>query len=141
MLIGQAGSISGKTRQEVEMMQQEQENSGKEEVDSSHSCPDHRSSRMWLAPLKKVLNHMANIDQKKWVNQDVRVSQWEAKANGPISFITYRDLCVIFFGAKQLWKLGRTENPNKQAPSCYTPDLSQNGSGHMLYGQATIFEL
>ena len=35
MLIGQAGSIGGKTRQEVEMMQKEQENSGEEEVDSS----------------------------------------------------------------------------------------------------------
>ena len=37
MLIGQTGSIGGKTRQEVEMMQGEQENSGEEEVDSSHS--------------------------------------------------------------------------------------------------------
>ena len=35
MLIGQAGSIGGKTRQEVEMMQGEQENSGEEEVESS----------------------------------------------------------------------------------------------------------
>ena len=64
MLIGQAGGVGGKTRQEVGMMQGEQENSGEEEVDSSHSCPGHRSSRMWAAPLKKVLSHMANIDQK-----------------------------------------------------------------------------
>ena len=33
-LIGQAGGVGGKTRQEVEMMQGEQENSGEEEVDS-----------------------------------------------------------------------------------------------------------
>ena len=46
MLIGQVGGIGGKTRQEVEMMQGEQENSGEEEDDSSHSCPDHQSSRM-----------------------------------------------------------------------------------------------
>ena len=45
-LFGQAGSIGGKTRQEVEMMQGEQENSVEEEVDSSPSCADHRSSRM-----------------------------------------------------------------------------------------------
>ena len=45
-LIGQAGGVGGKPRQEVEMMQGEQENSGEEEVDSSHSSPDHRSSRM-----------------------------------------------------------------------------------------------
>ena len=36
MLIGQAGGIGGKNRQEVEMMQGEQENSGEEKVDSSH---------------------------------------------------------------------------------------------------------
>ena len=40
-VIGQAGGVGGKTRQEVEMMQGEQENSGEEDVDSSHSCPDH----------------------------------------------------------------------------------------------------
>ena len=34
MLIGQAGGVGGKNRQEVEMMQGEQENSGKEEADS-----------------------------------------------------------------------------------------------------------
>ena len=34
MLIGQAGSIGGKTRQEVEVMQWEQENSGKQEASS-----------------------------------------------------------------------------------------------------------
>ena len=32
MLIGQAGSIGGKTRQEVEVMQWKQENSGKQEA-------------------------------------------------------------------------------------------------------------
>ena len=63
MVTGQAGGIGGKTRQELEMMQGEQENSGEEEVDSSYSCPGHRS-RMWSAPLKKVLSHMANMDQK-----------------------------------------------------------------------------
>ena len=64
MLIDLAGGVGGETRPEVEMMQGEQENSGEKEVDSSHSCPDQRSSRMWAAPLKKVLSHMANIDQK-----------------------------------------------------------------------------
>ena len=64
MLIGQAGDVGGKARQEVEMMQGKQENSGEVEVDSSLSCPEHRSRRMWAAPLKKVLSHMANIDQK-----------------------------------------------------------------------------
>ena len=63
-LIGQARGVGRKTRQEVEMMQGEQENSEEEEVDSSHSCPDHRSSRMWAAPLKKVLSHMTKIDEK-----------------------------------------------------------------------------
>ena len=71
MLIGQAGGVGKKARQEVEMMQGEQ-NSGKEEVDSSHSCPDHRSSRMWAAPLEKVLNHMADIDQKNGL-----IKMWE----------------------------------------------------------------
>ena len=65
---------------------------------------------------------MANRSEK-WVNQDVRVSQFETRANGLISFITYRDLCVIFFGTKQLWRTGRDKNPNKQTSlprSCYT---------------------
>ena len=78
MLIGQAGGVGGKTRQEVEMMQGEQENSGEEEVDSSHSCPDHRSSRMWAAPLKKVLSHMANIDQKNGL-----IKMWELASKKP----------------------------------------------------------
>ena len=64
MLIGQAGGVGGKARQEVEMMQGEQENSGEEKVDSSRSSPDHWSSRMWAVPLQKVLSHMAKIDQK-----------------------------------------------------------------------------
>ena len=37
MLIGQAGGVGRETRQEMKMMQGEQENSGDEEVDSSHS--------------------------------------------------------------------------------------------------------
>ena len=45
-LVGQAGGVGGKTSQEVEMMQREQENSGEEEVDFSQSCPDHRRSNM-----------------------------------------------------------------------------------------------
>ena len=72
MLIGQTGDVDGETRQGMEMMQGEQENSGEEEVDSSHSCPDYRSSRMWSAPLKKVPSHMANIDQKNGV-----IKMWE----------------------------------------------------------------
>ena len=35
MLIGQAGSIGGKTRQEVEVEQRERENSGKQEAPSA----------------------------------------------------------------------------------------------------------
>ena len=35
MLFGQAGSMGGKTRQEVEVMQWEQENSGKQEAPSA----------------------------------------------------------------------------------------------------------
>ena len=73
MLIGQAGGVGGKTRQEVEMMQGEQE-----KVDFSHSCPDHRSSRMWGAPLKKVLSHMANIDQKNGL-----IKMWELASKKP----------------------------------------------------------
>ena len=72
MVTGQAGGIGGKTRQEVEMMQGEQENSWEEEFDYSHSHPDHWSSRMWAAPLKKVLSHMANIDQKNGL-----IKMWE----------------------------------------------------------------
>ena len=78
MLIGQAGGVGGKNRQEVEMMQGEQENSGEEEVDSSFSCPDHQSSRMWAAPLKKVLSHMANIDQKNGL-----INMWELASKKP----------------------------------------------------------
>ena len=78
MLIGQAGGIGGKTRQEVEMMQGEQENSEEEEVDSSHSCPDDWSSRMWAAPLKKVLSHMTNIDQKNGL-----IKMWELASKKP----------------------------------------------------------
>ena len=78
MLIGQAGGIGGKTRQEVEMMQGEQENPGKEEADSSHFCSDHRSSKMWTAPLKKVLSYMANIDQKNGL-----IKMWELASKKP----------------------------------------------------------
>ena len=39
MLIGQAGGVGGKTRQEVEMMQGEQENSGEEEFWSGLILP------------------------------------------------------------------------------------------------------
>ena len=63
MLIGQAGSIGGKTRQEVEMMQWEQENTGKEEVDSSQSSPDHQRGNMSPAWLRKVPSCVANIDK------------------------------------------------------------------------------
>ena len=71
MVTGQAGGIGGKTRQKLEMMQGEQGYSGEEEVDSTYSCPDH-PSRIWSAPLKKVLNHMANIDQKNGL-----IKMWE----------------------------------------------------------------
>ena len=78
MLIVQAGGVDGKTREEVEMMQGEQENSEEEEIDSSYSCPDYWSSRMWAAPLKKVLSHMANIDQKNGL-----IKMWELARKKP----------------------------------------------------------
>ena len=71
MVTGQAGGIGKKTREELEMMQGEQENSQEDEVGSSYSSPDHWS-RMWAAPLKKVLSHMANMDQKNGL-----IKMWE----------------------------------------------------------------
>ena len=71
MVAGQAGGVCGNTRQEVEMMQGEQEISGEEEIDSSYFWPDHWS-RIWSAPLKKVLSHMANMDQKNGI-----IKMWE----------------------------------------------------------------
>ena len=71
MVTGQGGCIGGNTRQELEMMQGEQGYSGEEEVDSTYYCPDH-PSRIWSAPLKRVMNHLANIDQKNGL-----IKMWE----------------------------------------------------------------
>ena len=58
----QAGSIGGKTSQEVEVGQREQEYSGKKGV-LSQSWSEHRRTKMWPTMLKKVLSHVANIDK------------------------------------------------------------------------------
>ena len=55
---GQAGSIGGTIRQEVEVSQWEQENSRKEEA---HSLGVLAQLQDVTALLKKVLNHVANI--------------------------------------------------------------------------------
>ena len=66
-LIGQAGSIGGKTRQEVEVMQWEQENSGKQESPSASSAQTTGEERCKLPPLEKVLSHVANVDKDNGV--------------------------------------------------------------------------
>ena len=62
MLIGQAGSIGGKARQEVEVEQRDWEYSGKQEAPSTllHKPPE-KQHVSWQ--LKKVLSHMANTDK------------------------------------------------------------------------------
>ena len=62
MLIGQAGSIGGKTRQEVEVMQWEQENSGKRKAPSAIPAQTTEEATYELTA-GKVPSHMANIDQ------------------------------------------------------------------------------
>ena len=45
-LIGQAGSIGGKARQEVGVEQRDWEFSGTQKLSLSHSCADHRRGNM-----------------------------------------------------------------------------------------------
>ena len=61
MASSQAGSIDRTTRQEVEVGQGEQENSGKEEAHSSAVLAQTQKKQDVAAPLKKILSHMANI--------------------------------------------------------------------------------
>ena len=63
MASSQAGSIDRTTRQEVEVGQGEQENSGKEEAHSSPVLSQSQKKEDVIAPLKKVLSHVANIDK------------------------------------------------------------------------------
>ena len=56
-LIGQVGSIGGKTRQEVEVMQREQENSGKQRSSSATPAQITEEATCKLPPLEKVLSH------------------------------------------------------------------------------------
>ena len=57
MLIGQAGSIGGKARQEVGVEQRAWEYSGKTGSFLSDSCADHRRDNMYPAQLRKVRSH------------------------------------------------------------------------------------
>ena len=62
MLIGQAGSIGGKTREEVEVEQRDWEYSGKQEAPST--IPAQTTEKQHVSwQLKKVPSHMANIDE------------------------------------------------------------------------------
>ena len=65
MLIGQAGSIGGKTRQEVEVMQWEQENSGKEEAGfpPPRILAQTTEKQDVTTLLNKVLSHMASTNK------------------------------------------------------------------------------
>ena len=57
----QAGSIGGTTRQEVEVGQREQENSGKKEAHSSAVLTQLQKKQDVTASLKKVPSHVAHI--------------------------------------------------------------------------------
>ena len=63
MLIGQAGSIGGKTRQEVEVEQREQEYSGKQEAPSAIPTQITEEATCELTARKGTKPYMANIDQ------------------------------------------------------------------------------
>ena len=65
-LIGQAGSIGRKTRQEVEVMQWEQEYSRKEEA-IPPVLPRPPERKDVPAPLEKLLSHVANVDKDNGV--------------------------------------------------------------------------
>ena len=65
-LIGQAGSKGGKARQEVGVEKRDWEYSGSRSS-LCHSCPDHRRSNTQLAQLRKVWNHVANVEKNNGV--------------------------------------------------------------------------
>ena len=62
MLIGQAGSIGGKARQEVGVEQWEQENSGKQESSSAIPAQTTEEATCKLSSWKRYWTIMANID-------------------------------------------------------------------------------
>ena len=62
-LIGQAGSIGGKTRQEVEVMQWEQENSGKQRGFSATPAQTTEEAACNLPSWERYGAIMANIDE------------------------------------------------------------------------------
>ena len=62
-LIGQAGSIGGKTRQEVEVMQWEQENSGKQRSSSATPAQTTEEAACNMPSWERYGAIMANIDE------------------------------------------------------------------------------
>ena len=66
-LIGQAGSIGGKTRQEVEVMQWEQKNSGKQEGSSAIPAQTTEEAACNLPSRERYGAIMANIDKDNGV--------------------------------------------------------------------------
>ena len=66
-LIGQAGSIGGKTRQEVEVMQWEQENSGKQRGSSATPAQITKEAACNLPSWERYGAIMANIDKDNGV--------------------------------------------------------------------------
>ena len=63
MVRSQSRSIGGITRQEVEVGQGEQENSGKKEAHSSAVVTPPLKNQDVTASLNKVLSHVATIDK------------------------------------------------------------------------------
>ena len=59
----QAGSLGRTTRQEVEVGQREQENSGKEEAHFSPVLSQPQKKEDAIACLKRVPSHVANMDK------------------------------------------------------------------------------
>ena len=90
-------SIGGTTREEVEVGQWKQENSGKEEAYSSPVLPRHRR-KMWPAPLKKVPSHVAYICWNNGLIQVTRVNK-KPELMGQALFSWIQFLCD-YFGAK-----------------------------------------
>ena len=66
-LIGQAGSIGGKARQEVGVEQRGQEYSGKQEAPFAVLPRPPERKDVSCPPLEKVLSHVANVDKNNGV--------------------------------------------------------------------------
>ena len=67
MLIGQAGSIGGKTREEEEVMQWEQENSGKQRGFSATPVQTTEETACNLPSWERWLVNVANVDKDNGV--------------------------------------------------------------------------